>query len=134
MLWIQTPIPAGEAEELSKRAGVGTVVAELLVRAGHRDPLVAAEFLRPDLSKLEDPFLVGNLVAAASRLRAAILAATRRGSRTSTPPNFRSAGGTRVVFPAPGAASMTRLGWRRRLARIPERSESMGSGARRISG
>ncbi len=73
MLWIQTPIPDGEAEELSKRAGVGPVVAELLVRAGHRDPAVAAEFLRPDLSKLEDPFLVGNLVAAASRLRAAIL-------------------------------------------------------------
>jgi single-stranded-DNA-specific exonuclease len=74
MLWIQKPIPAGEAEELSKRAGVGPVVAELLVRSGHRDPGVAAEFLRPDLSRLEDPFLVGNLVAAASRLRAAIVA------------------------------------------------------------
>jgi len=73
MLWIHTPIPAGEAEDLSKRAGVGPVVAELLVRAGHRDPAIASEFLRPDLSRLEDPFLVGNLVAAVARLRTAIL-------------------------------------------------------------
>jgi single-stranded-DNA-specific exonuclease len=77
MLWIHTPIPAGEAEELSKRAGVGPVIAELLVRAGLGDPLAAGEFLRPDLSRLEDPFLVGNLVAAASRLKAAILARER---------------------------------------------------------
>jgi single-stranded-DNA-specific exonuclease len=73
MLWIHTTIPAGEAEELSKRAGVGPVVAELLFRAGHRDPAIAAEFLRPDLSRLEDPFLVGNLVAAVARLRTAIM-------------------------------------------------------------
>ncbi len=73
MLWVHQPIPAGEAEELSKRAGVGPVLAELLVRLGHRDPAVAAEFLRPELSRLEDPFLVGNLVPAASRLRDAIM-------------------------------------------------------------
>ncbi len=73
MLWVHQPVPAGEAEELSKRAGVGPVLAELLVRLGHRDPAVAAEFLRPELSRLEDPFLVGNLVPAASRLRDAIV-------------------------------------------------------------
>src|ERR1700677_3413611 len=77
MLWIHTPIPAGEAEELGRRAGVGPVVAELLVRGGHREPGAASEFLRPDLSRLEDPFLVGNLVAAAARLRAAILSRER---------------------------------------------------------
>jgi single-stranded-DNA-specific exonuclease len=77
MLWIHTTVPAAEAEELSKRAGVSPVLAELLVRAGHVDPASASEFLRPDLSRLEDPFLVGNLVAAVARLRAAILGRQR---------------------------------------------------------
>jgi single-stranded-DNA-specific exonuclease len=77
MLWIHTPVPAGEAEELSKRAGVGPVLAELLVRAGLKDPAVAGEFLRPDLSRLEDPFLVGNLAPAVARLIAAIAARER---------------------------------------------------------
>jgi single-stranded-DNA-specific exonuclease len=72
MLWVHTPISAGEAEELSRNAGVGPVLAELLLRAGHRDPVLAAEFLRPDLSRLEDPFLVGNVVPAVARLKAAI--------------------------------------------------------------
>ena len=71
MLWIHTPVPAGEAQELSKRAGVGPVLAELLVRAGRAQPEAAAEFLRPELSRLEDPFLVSNLVAAVDRLKAA---------------------------------------------------------------
>jgi single-stranded-DNA-specific exonuclease len=73
MLWIHTPVPAGEAEELSKRAGVSPVLAELLVRAGLAEPAVAAEFLKAELSRLDDPFLVGNLVPAVARLRAAIL-------------------------------------------------------------
>jgi single-stranded-DNA-specific exonuclease len=74
MLWVDTPIPAAEVGELSKRAGVGPVLAELLLRAGHRDPVQAAEFLRADLSRLEDPFLVGNVVQAVARLKAAIAA------------------------------------------------------------
>jgi single-stranded-DNA-specific exonuclease len=72
MQWIYTPVPAAEAEELSRRAGVGLVVAELLVRNGHGDPARAQEFLSPDLSRLEDPFLISNVVAAAARLRKAI--------------------------------------------------------------
>ena len=72
MLWIHTPLPAAEVEDLSKRAGVGPVLAELLLRAGHRDPALAAEFLRADLSRLEDPFLVGNVVQAVARLKSAI--------------------------------------------------------------
>jgi single-stranded-DNA-specific exonuclease len=74
MLWTHTPLPAAEVEDLSKRAGVGPVLAELLLRAGHRDPALAAQFLRADLSGLEDPFLVGNLTQAVARLRGAILA------------------------------------------------------------
>jgi single-stranded-DNA-specific exonuclease len=77
MFWTHTPVPAGEAEELSKRAGVGPVLAELLIRRGHCDSTVAADFLRSDLSRLGDPFLVGNLVAGVARLRAAILGRER---------------------------------------------------------
>src|SRR5580692_11381772 len=77
MLWTHTPVPAGEAEELGKQAGVGPVLAELLVRGGHRDPGLAAEFLKPDLSRLEDPFLVGNIVPAVARLKAAIASRER---------------------------------------------------------
>jgi single-stranded-DNA-specific exonuclease len=77
MLWIHTPIPAGEVEELSKRAGVGPVLAELLIRGGLRDPSAASEFLHPDLSRLEDPFLVGNVLPAVARLKAAIVGRER---------------------------------------------------------
>jgi single-stranded-DNA-specific exonuclease len=77
MRWIHTTVPPGDVEELSKRAGVGPVLAELLVRGGHKDPSDASEFLHPDLSRLEDPFLVGNVVRAADRLRAAIAARER---------------------------------------------------------
>jgi single-stranded-DNA-specific exonuclease len=77
MLWIHTPIPAAETEELSKRAGIDPVVAEILLRAGNGDPALASRFLHPDLGGLEDPFLVGNLVPAVARLRQAILGRER---------------------------------------------------------
>ncbi|MBL9200073.1 MAG: single-stranded-DNA-specific exonuclease RecJ [Opitutaceae bacterium] len=72
MRWIHTPIPAAEAEAISRHAGVSPVLAELIVRAGVRDPLHAAGFLQPALAAIQDPFLVRNLSAAADRLRAAI--------------------------------------------------------------
>jgi len=73
MLWTHRPVPAADVEDLRRGAGVGPVLAELLIRAGFRDPASSAEFLRPELSRLEDPFLIGNLPAAVARLRAAIL-------------------------------------------------------------
>ncbi len=61
--------------------------------------------------------------------RAANRAAIRRGSSTTTSPLTISskAGGTRVVLPAPGGASMTRLGVRLRDAIISGRISSTGS-------
>ncbi len=77
MRWIYTPIAAGDVAELSKRAGVGPVLAELLLRGGHRDPAEAAEFLNPDLSGLGDPLAISNIVPAVARLKAAIASRER---------------------------------------------------------
>ncbi|PTX90971.1 single-stranded-DNA-specific exonuclease RecJ [Opitutus sp. ER46] len=72
MRWTHTPLPAAEVEALSKRAGVSRVLAELLLRTGLRDADAAAGFLQPALAGLQDPFLLRNLDAAATRLRQAI--------------------------------------------------------------
>ena len=72
MRWTYTPISADEVESLSKRAGVSRVLAELMIRTGLSDAALAAAFLQPTLSGLQDPFLVKNLELAASRLRKAI--------------------------------------------------------------
>src|SRR5688572_20636683 len=72
MRWTHTPLPAGEVEALSKRAGVSRVLAELLLRAGLGSGDATAAFLQPALAGLNDPFLLRNLEAAATRLRHAI--------------------------------------------------------------
>lgn len=71
MRWIHTHLPAAAVEALSKEAGVSRVLAELLLRAG-LGAGEATDFLQPTLAGLGDPFLVGNLEAAARRLRQAI--------------------------------------------------------------
>jgi len=72
MRWTHTPSLAAEVEALSKRAGVSRVLAELLLRAGLREPDAASAFLQPALAGLNDPFLLRNLDLAATRLRQAI--------------------------------------------------------------
>ena len=72
MRWTHTPPPAEEGEALSQGAGVSRVLAELLHRAGQRDAGAAAAFLQPALASINDPFLLRNLQAGATRLRAAI--------------------------------------------------------------
>src|ERR1039457_3182666 len=74
MRWTYTPRPAAEVEALSKHAGVSPVLAELLLRAGLADAPTATESLQPALAALREPFLLRNLEAAATRLRAAIAA------------------------------------------------------------
>ena len=69
MRWTHTPLPPEEVEALSKSAGVSRVLAELLIRAGMSEATVMAAFLDPGLSGLNDPFLLKNLDAAATRLR-----------------------------------------------------------------
>jgi single-stranded-DNA-specific exonuclease len=72
MRWTHTPLPADEVEALSKGAGLSRVLAELLMRGGHRVAEEATKFLQPALASLNDPFLLRNLDAAAKRLCVAI--------------------------------------------------------------
>ncbi len=72
MRWTYTPLPAEEVEALSRRAGVSPVLAELLLRGGLPGGEDPGPFLNPALAELNDPFLLCNLEAAATRLRLAI--------------------------------------------------------------
>src|SRR5688500_6357164 len=74
MRWTHTPLPQEEVEALSKSAGISRVLAELLIRAGMSEATLMASFLDPVLAGLNDPFLLKNLDAAATRLRQAIAA------------------------------------------------------------
>ena len=58
--------------------------------------------------------------------RAIARAATRLGCRSRTRPRSTSAGGTRVVLPAPGAATSTAARWRVSASTIRGRAESTG--------
>src|SRR6185436_19009415 len=60
--------------------------------------------------------------------RAIARAATRRGCSSRTRPRSTSEGGTRVVFPAPGAAVSTAARWRSSASAMRGRYESTGSG------
>jgi single-stranded-DNA-specific exonuclease len=74
MRWVHTPLPAEQIDTLSRQAGVSPVLAELLCRSGITCQAVAAKFLHPNLSELNDPFLLANVEAGATRLRQAIAA------------------------------------------------------------
>lgn len=74
MRWTHTPFPADQIEALSRKAGISQVLAELLCRCGITTSEDAHRFLHPSLSELNDPFLLHNIEAGASRLRAAIAA------------------------------------------------------------
>jgi single-stranded-DNA-specific exonuclease len=72
MRWTYKPLPAGQAEALSREAAVSPVLAELLLRVGVTEAVSAARFLRPALAELNDPFRLANVEVAATRLRRAI--------------------------------------------------------------
>lgn len=72
MRWTYTPLPAAEVDALSKSAGVSHVLAELLLRCGIGEALLAGTFLDPVLAGLDDPFLLRNIDAAVARVRQAI--------------------------------------------------------------
>ena len=56
---------------LSKDLGIDSVLANLLVQRGITTAMEAKEFFHPDLSKLNDPFLMEQMHIAVERLHAA---------------------------------------------------------------
>lgn len=72
MRWTHLPLPAAEIAELARGLEVSPVLAELLLRAGIRDPETAGRFLRPALAALQDPLLIPRMDAAVARLQQAI--------------------------------------------------------------
>lgn len=72
MRWVYTPPSAEAVDQLSRAAGISPVLAELLLRNQITDPEGAKQFLNPVLSELNNPFLLANVEAAATRLRAAM--------------------------------------------------------------
>jgi len=72
MRWTHTPLRPDEVGDLSRRAGVSLVLAEVLLRAGLGDSAGTGGFLNPQLAELGDPFGLHNLALAADRLSQAI--------------------------------------------------------------
>ncbi len=58
---------------LSNELGIAPLVAAILISRGHGDPQAARRFLAPDLSDLNDPYLLQGMPEAVSRIREAIL-------------------------------------------------------------
>ena len=56
-------------EALAKAAGVPTPVASLLLQRGVRDASSAAQFLRPTLEHLLDPYALHGMASAVARIQ-----------------------------------------------------------------
>jgi single-stranded-DNA-specific exonuclease len=70
--WTLTETDIAAAESLAKEARLPQVLAELLVARGIALPDQAHAFLNPDISQLNDPFLMLGMTAAVERLERAI--------------------------------------------------------------
>ena len=71
MIWKTLPADETCMEELRRKHGVSEVLARLLAQRGIQ-PDNAAQYLRPKLDELQDPFLLHNLESAAQRIGQAI--------------------------------------------------------------
>jgi single-stranded-DNA-specific exonuclease len=74
MRWTYHSLPPDQIAGYARAAGLGSVLAELLLRAGVDAPERAATFLKPPLAELADPFRLQNLDRAVDRLLRALAA------------------------------------------------------------
>lgn len=72
MNWKTTEINADIIKDLQQGLGLDPVMAQLLAASGITTVSRAEQFLRPQLSNLEDPFKLTNLEAAAARIGQAV--------------------------------------------------------------
>ena len=71
-VWEDVPVDVERARTLQAKLGVPPVIARLLCQRGLDDAAAAERFLHPDLSQLNDPFLLTDMREAVGRIRAAI--------------------------------------------------------------
>ena len=81
MRWASTPVDPSQVRALAAalpelsldaRRGTLSVLAELLIRRGIREPAAAARFLKPSLDQLHDPLQMTGMKTALDRLDAAV--------------------------------------------------------------
>ncbi|WP_429971197.1 single-stranded-DNA-specific exonuclease RecJ [Fructilactobacillus sp. Tb1] len=72
--WQMKPNHAEPAqiEELASQLGISQLIAQLLINRGYTDPDVIRHFLSPDLSDLNDPFLLHDMDKAVERIQMAV--------------------------------------------------------------
>src|SRR2546425_10857636 len=68
--WTIRPCPHRESSALARELDVSEITASVLVRRGYGDPIQARALLAGE-QPLHDPFLLGDMAAAADRLPAA---------------------------------------------------------------
>ncbi|MBE0429445.1 MAG: single-stranded-DNA-specific exonuclease RecJ [Thermoleophilia bacterium] len=69
--WHTSPLPYGQARDLSEALGVSEVMATVLARRGYADPEAARRFLDGE-GQLHDPYLFPEMAAVRKRLEAAV--------------------------------------------------------------
>jgi single-stranded-DNA-specific exonuclease len=74
--WTIGPCPQGMVTALTRELGISELTASVLVRRGYVDPERARAYLG-GAQPLHDPFLLGDMVEACERIRAAIAAGKR---------------------------------------------------------
>lgn len=70
--WIVPQHDAQQVRILTNALGIAAPAARVLLNRGYAEPDAARRFLRPDISDLNDPFLLADMEPAAERLRLAI--------------------------------------------------------------
>lgn len=70
--WIFAEPPGEGLADFARQLGVSAPVAAVLWQRGYRDARDAGEFLRPEFSRLHDPFAFRDMRAAVDRIAAAI--------------------------------------------------------------
>jgi single-stranded-DNA-specific exonuclease len=71
-VWEDVPVDAERVRAVADAVGVPEVIARLLCQRGLDEPAAARRFLSPDLSQLNDPYLLAGMQQAVDRLREAI--------------------------------------------------------------
>ncbi|MBF0618976.1 MAG: single-stranded-DNA-specific exonuclease RecJ [Candidatus Omnitrophica bacterium] len=70
--WVLKNTDSARRAGLAKELNVHPVIAQILLNRGINDPVIAASFLKPDLARLYDPFLLKDMDKAVSRLKQAV--------------------------------------------------------------